>query len=148
VRSAGERLGWRERARGGAQELAVCAGAGRLGRVLAQSAALERGALAREQRVAQACGWSCGAGLGTATSGTCFPRASDAGAGKRLRHADAAQRWRAGRARRRSCGGGLLREMRERGGVDPDKYTYATVISGWCKFGRIEDAAKLWPQEK
>jgi pentatricopeptide repeat protein len=45
--------------------------------------------------------------------------------------------------RRRSCGGGLLREMRERGGVDPDKYTYATVISGWCKFGRIEDASSL-----
>jgi pentatricopeptide repeat protein len=34
-----------------------------------------------------------------------------------------------------------MREMRERGGVDPD---YATVISGWCKFSRIEDAAKVF----
>jgi pentatricopeptide repeat protein len=113
-------------------------------RALVRSAALERGALAREQRAAQACGWSCGAGLGTATSGASFPRASGAGAGKRLRHADAAQRWRAGGARRRSCGGGLVREMRERGGVDPDKYTYAMVISGWCKISRIEDVAKVF----
>jgi hypothetical protein len=36
----------------------------------------------------------------------------------------------------RSCGGKLLREMRERGGIDPD---YATVI----KIGRIEDASSL-----
>jgi pentatricopeptide repeat protein len=35
----------------------------------------------------------------------------------------------------------VMREMRERGGVDPD---YATVISGWCKFSRIEDAAKVF----
>jgi pentatricopeptide repeat protein len=33
--------------------------------------------------------------------------------------------------------------MRERGGVDPDKYTYTTVISRWCKFGRIKDASSL-----
>jgi pentatricopeptide repeat protein len=49
-------------------------------------------------------------------------------------------------ARKRSCGGGLLCEMRERGGIDPDKYTYATVISGWCKIGRIEDAAKVFDE--
>jgi hypothetical protein len=40
VRSAGERLGWRERARGGARELAVCEGAGRP----EQSAGAERSA--------------------------------------------------------------------------------------------------------
>jgi pentatricopeptide repeat protein len=34
-----------------------------------------------------------------------------------------------------------MREMRKHGGVDPD---YATVISGWCKFSRIEDAAKVF----
>jgi pentatricopeptide repeat protein len=34
--------------------------------------------------------------------------------------------------------------MRERGGVDPDKYTYAMVISGWCKISRIEDVAKVF----
>jgi pentatricopeptide repeat protein len=44
------------------------------------------------------------------------------------------------RARRRSCGGGLLREMRECSG---SQYTYATVISGWCTIGRIEDASSL-----
>jgi pentatricopeptide repeat protein len=42
-----------------------------------------------------------------------------------------------------------MREMRERGGIDPD---YATVISEWCKSGRIEDAAKVfdkfWLREK
>jgi hypothetical protein len=37
---------------------------------------------------------------------------------------------------RRSCGGKLLCEMREHGGIDPD---YATVI----KIGRIEDASSL-----
>jgi pentatricopeptide repeat protein len=37
----------------------------------------------------------------------------------------------------------LLREMRERGGVDPD---YATAISEWCKFGRIEDAVKVFDE--
>jgi pentatricopeptide repeat protein len=31
--------------------------------------------------------------------------------------------------------------MQERSGIDPD---YAMVISGWCKFGRIEDAAKMF----
>jgi pentatricopeptide repeat protein len=36
--------------------------------------------------------------------------------------------------------------MRERGGVDRDKYTYATVISGWCKSSRIEDAAKVFDE--
>jgi pentatricopeptide repeat protein len=25
-------------------------------------------------------------------------------------------------------------------------YTYATVISGWCKIGRIEDAAKVFDE--
>jgi pentatricopeptide repeat protein len=50
------------------------------------------------------------------------------------------------RARRTSCGGKLLREMRERGGIDPDKYTYAPVISGWCKTGRIEDAARVFDE--
>jgi pentatricopeptide repeat protein len=34
-----------------------------------------------------------------------------------------------------------MREMRKHGGVDPD---YATVISGWCKFRLIEDAAKVF----
>jgi hypothetical protein len=33
-------------------------------------------------------------------------------------------------ARRRSCGGGLLREMRERDGIDPD---FAMVISGGAR---------------
>jgi pentatricopeptide repeat protein len=41
----------------------------------------------------------------------------------------------------RRCVAGLLCEMRECGGVDPD---YATVISGWCKSGRIEDVAKVF----
>jgi hypothetical protein len=36
--------------------------------------------------------------------------------------------------------------MRERGGVDPDKYTYATVNSEWCKFGRIKYAAKVFDE--
>jgi pentatricopeptide repeat protein len=44
------------------------------------------------------------------------------------------------RARRRSFGGGLLRKMRERSG---SQYTYATMISGWCTIGRIEDASSL-----
>jgi pentatricopeptide repeat protein len=39
-----------------------------------------------------------------------------------------------------------MRKMRERGGIDPDKYTYATVISGWCKTARIEDAAKVFDE--
>jgi pentatricopeptide repeat protein len=39
-----------------------------------------------------------------------------------------------------------MREMQERGGIDPDKYTYATVISGWCKTGRIEDAARVFDE--
>jgi pentatricopeptide repeat protein len=46
-------------------------------------------------------------------------------------------------ARRRSCGGGFLREMQERDGIDPD---YATVISGWCKSGRIEDVARVFDE--
>jgi pentatricopeptide repeat protein len=33
--------------------------------------------------------------------------------------------------------------MRERGGVDP---VYATVISKWCRFGRIEDAAQVFDE--
>jgi pentatricopeptide repeat protein len=33
--------------------------------------------------------------------------------------------------------------MQERDGIDPD---YATVISGWCKSGRIEDAAKVFDE--
>jgi pentatricopeptide repeat protein len=33
--------------------------------------------------------------------------------------------------------------MQERSGIDPD---CATVISGWCKFGRIEDAAKVFDE--
>jgi hypothetical protein len=37
----------------------------------------------------QACEWSYGARLEVVTSGTSFPRASGAGAGKRVRHADA-----------------------------------------------------------
>jgi pentatricopeptide repeat protein len=37
----------------------------------------------------------------------------------------------------------VMREMRERGGIDPD---YASVISGWCKSGRIEDAAKVFDE--
>jgi pentatricopeptide repeat protein len=45
--------------------------------------------------------------------------------------------------RRRSCGEKLLREMRERSGVDP---VYATVISGWCRFDRIEDAAQVFDE--
>jgi pentatricopeptide repeat protein len=75
------------------------------------------------------------------------PERRDAGAGvepgtRRRRSVDA--RWLATRhARRRSCGGKLLREMRERGGIDPD---YATVFSGWCKIGRIEDAAKVFDE--
>jgi pentatricopeptide repeat protein len=40
----------------------------------------------------------------------------------------------------------VMREMRERGGIDPYKYTHATVISGWCKIGRIEDAAKVFDE--
>jgi pentatricopeptide repeat protein len=47
------------------------------------------------------------------------------------------------RARRRSCGKVLLRKMRGHGGVDP---VYATVISGWCRFGRIEDAAQVFDE--
>jgi pentatricopeptide repeat protein len=31
--------------------------------------------------------------------------------------------------------------MRERDGIDP---VYATVISEWCRFGRIEDAAQMF----
>jgi pentatricopeptide repeat protein len=50
------------------------------------------------------------------------------------------------RTRKRSCGGKLLHEMQEHGGIDPDKYTYATVISGWCKTGRIEDAARVFDE--
>jgi pentatricopeptide repeat protein len=36
--------------------------------------------------------------------------------------------------------------MRERGGIAPDKYTYATVISGWCKIRRLGDAAKVFDE--
>jgi pentatricopeptide repeat protein len=74
----------------------------------------------------------------------------DAGAGgepgtRRRWSVDA--RWLATRrARGRSCGGKLLHEMRERGGIDPDKYTYATVISEWCKTGRIEDTARVFDE--
>jgi pentatricopeptide repeat protein len=88
-----------------------------------------------------AAGWSARA---SAVQGgpELLARASGASAGSGRWSVDA--RWPATRrARRRSCGGGLLHEMRERGGIDPDKYTYATVISGWCKTGRIEDAAKM-----
>jgi hypothetical protein len=47
--------------------------------------------------------------------------------------------WRCRHARRRSCGGGLLREMRQHGGIDRD---YATVI----KIGRIEDASMVFDE--
>jgi pentatricopeptide repeat protein len=33
--------------------------------------------------------------------------------------------------------------MQERDGIDPD---YTTVISGWCKSGRIEDVAKVFDE--
>jgi pentatricopeptide repeat protein len=37
----------------------------------------------------------------------------------------------------------FLREMRERGGVDP---VYAMVISEWCRFSHIEDAAQVFDE--
>jgi hypothetical protein len=66
----------------------------------------------------------------------------------------AKERTRLGRAQKR-CGtdrwrvAGLLREMRERGGVDPD---YATVISGGAGVAvsgmQLRCSTKCWPREK
>jgi hypothetical protein len=52
-------------------------------------------------------------------------------------------------ARRKSYGGGLLREMRERDGVDPD---YAMVIFGGAGVAvskmQLRCSTKCWPREK
>jgi hypothetical protein len=45
--------------------------------------------------------------------------------------------------RRRSCDEELLRAMQERGGVDP---VYATEISEWYRFGRVEDEAQVFDE--
>ncbi|CAN8245931.1 unnamed protein product [Cochlearia groenlandica] len=39
----------------------------------------------------------------------------------------------------------IFHEMPKRG-CDPDSYTYGTLISGFCRFGRIEEAKKLFKE--
>jgi hypothetical protein len=77
------------------------------------------------ERVAQACSWWR---VGIGGIGRCWA----AGAERAHGHEQAMLEYDvpSNGTRRRSCGGGLLHEMRERDGIDPN---YATVNSGGAR---------------
>jgi pentatricopeptide repeat protein len=139
----------RERAPGGRRALAglqlagASAGKQRMCRARveqhAEAGDAQRGRAGGAERI-QAAGWRWRVWVRKLTALAVVRR----GAAARRRLAGASRELAAqASARRRSCGGGLLREMQERDGINPD---YAMVISRWCKSGRIEHAAKVFDE--
>jgi hypothetical protein len=103
------------------------------------------------ERVVQVKHW-CGASRGErpgASSGAQggFRRVSSSAIRAKERTRLGRSQKRCGKDRRRVAG--LLREMRERGGIDPD---YATVISGGAGVAvsvmQLRCSTKCWPREK